>query len=434
MDNRWYSVRTGPQWYDPLAVPPQSAGMVKKKKRTWLIALIAAVLLIGLIVGSALIFGAKRSAEEQNAPPEGLPKMDDFAEDFKDFFDSYYTSREEAAECTIPRVERYSSFTVQLHPASEEKLTLQEIYEKCAPSVVAITAYTDNLLLNSYYWGTGIVLTSDGYIVTNSHLVEGTCRATVTLWNDEEYEVRLVGYDPRSDVAVLKIDAPGLIPAEFCDTETLSVGDQVVAIGNPLGVEFRSTMTEGIISGIDRDISYNGTSLTLIQTSAPINEGNSGGPLINMYGQVIGITNMKMSSQTGRATVEGVGFAIPSRTVKAMADSILSTGEVLGRPALGLTLGSIPEAAKERYGIPEGLYVSEVADGSDCKAQGIRRGDILLAVDGESVNTTGQVTAILKDKVVGDTMVLTVWREGQGGKEPTTFDVTVRLVDVNDVY
>ena len=149
---------------------------------------------------------------------------------------------------------------MELHPTGKGSLSLQEVYSKCAPSVVAVTAFIEEKSDDRYYWGTGIVLTKDGYIVTNAHVVEGSCRARITLWNDAEYDALLVGYDSRSDIAVLKIDAFGLTPAEFCDAEELNVGDQVVAIGNPLGREFRSTMTEGIISGIDRDISYNGIS------------------------------------------------------------------------------------------------------------------------------------------------------------------------------
>ena len=241
-----------------------------------------------------------------------------------------------------------------------------------------------------------------------------------------------MGSDSRSDIAVLKIEATGLKPGEFSDAVEINIGDQVVAIGNPLGREFRSTMTEGIISGINRDISYNGISQTLLQTSAPINEGNSGGPLINMAGQIIGITNMKMSNGAGSVTIEGVGFAIPSRTVKTMADSILAIGKVVGRPALGLTLGPIPDSAREKYDMPEGLFVSAVSKGSDCEAKGILPNDVVVAINGTPVSTTTEVLTLIGECEVGDTMVLKIWRES-GGKQQT-FDVSVKLVDVIDVY
>ncbi len=420
-------------WYAPAPSAPLPERR-KRRGRGWLIALLVVFALIGLIALTSYLFAARggpaaaQGPEEEPAPDEPSGFMDDF----KEFFENYYTPQEEHQACTIPTVDKLPSARIQLLPAPEEELTLHQVYEKCAPSVVAVTAFLDEKKDERYYWGTGIIITADGYIVTNSHVIEGSCRAKVTLWNDEEYDVLLVGYDTRSDIAVLKIDAKGLTPAEFCDIDAIAVGDRVVAIGNPLGREFRSTMTEGIISGIDRGISYNGTTLTLLQTSAPINEGNSGGPLINMFGQVIGITNMKMSNSAG-VTIEGVGFAIPSPTVKAMADSILSDGKVLGRPALGLTLGPIPDSAKEQYSLPAGLYVSAVSDGSDCKEQGILPGDIITAVNGSPVTSTEDVTSVIATLKVGDTMTLTVWRsDGNGGE--ATFAVTVKLVDVTQVY
>ena len=439
MDNQWYNSASNSGWYDSAAQSasaPESAP--RRRRRGCLITLLAVWGVLVLIVISALIFGGRGSVPDASLPGGGKNGdfsdfAEDFAEDFRDFFEGYYTPQEEHEECTIPTVDHFTSFAMELLPQGENDLTLQQVYEKCVPSVVGVTAYIKENDDDRYYWGTGIVLTEDGYIVTNAHVVEGSCRGKITLWNDEEYDALLVGYDSRSDIAVLKIDAHGLVPAEFCDTDTLAVGDQVVAIGNPLGIEFRSTMTEGIISGIDRDISYNGTTLTLLQTSTPINEGNSGGPLINMSGQVVGITNMKMSSSAGAVTIEGVGFAIPSKTVKTMADSILSHGKVLGRPALGLTLGAVPDAAREEYDLPSGLYVTAVSAGSDCEAKGILPGDILLSVNGNPAKTTEDVTGVIKELSVGDTMDLSFWRSGENG-EAEYYDVTVKLVDVNDVY
>ena len=432
MDKNWYEPNESNTWYAPPASPAEEAVPVpRRKKRGWLLALLCLTCVLALIVGSALLFGGK-SAPAAAPEEKEEDRPSEFKDDFRKFFENYYTPQEEREDCTIPTVKDFSSVTMELHPAGNNALDLHQVYQKCAPSVVAVTAFIDEKDDDRYYWGTGVILTEDGYIVTNSHVVEGSCRARVTLWNDKEYDVLLVGYDKRSDIAVLKINARGLIPAEFCDIASLSVGDQVVAIGNPLGKEFRSTMTEGIISGIDRDIAYNGTTLTLLQTSAPINEGNSGGPLINMSGQVIGITNMKMSNSTG-VTIEGVGFAIPSPTVKSMADSILANGQVRGRPALGLTLGPIPDSAVTDYSLPKGLYISAVADGSDCKEKGIEPGDILTAVNGKDVTSTEEVTDVIAVLNVGDTMDLTIWHSGKTG-EGTLRVITVSLVDVSDVY
>ncbi len=437
MANQWYdnSSPSDSDWYAsgmPASVPEPS----RKSRKGWLVFFGCVLGVVALIVGSALLFrtsGSPAAQEDGGAvtPEENAPG---FAENFRDYFKDFYSSWEAKEACTIPRAESYTDFSIRLSAPGEEELTLQQIYAKCVPSVVAVTAFIDETRNDRYYWGTGIILSEDGYIVTNAHVIEGSCRAKVTLWDDREYEVLLVGYDSRSDVAILKVNTHGLTPAEFSSTETLAVGDRVVAIGNPLGTEFRSTMTEGIISGIDRDVSYNGTSLTLLQTSTPINEGNSGGPLINMYGQVVGITNMKMSNRAGDVTIEGVGFAIPSRIVKTMADSLLSRGEVLGRPALGLTLGSIPDEARDHYELPQGLYISDVAEGSDCLTQGIRPGDVLTAVNGNEVTETSEVSRILADMSVGDTLELTVWRKEENEADPATFTVQVRLVDVNDVY
>ncbi|MBQ3275612.1 MAG: trypsin-like peptidase domain-containing protein [Oscillospiraceae bacterium] len=432
MENQWYeSNPNGTGWSDP-GSPSVPAKPKKRRMGAGITALLILFCALLLIAVTSIVFAARGSKTEGELPEEPFTG-EDFASDFREFFEQYYTPFEESKECTIPRVASFPGLELELRETRGTAMSLRYVYEKCAPSVVAITAFVEEDSDDSYFWGSGIVMSRDGYILTNAHVIEGSCRARVTLWDDREYDALLVGYDHRSDIAVLKIDAEDLIPAEFCTTDGLGVGDSVVAIGNPLGKEFRSTMTEGIISGIDRGISYNGTTMTLIQTSAPINEGNSGGPLFNLRGQVVGITNMKMSANyIGSVTIEGVGFAIPSPTIKTMADSILRCGEVVGRPALGLTVGAIPAAAKTEYDLPDGLYVSAVSAGSDCEAKGILPGDILLAMNGEALSDTEQITSVIKDMNVGDTVDFTIWREADGAT--TTFDVTVALVDVNDVY
>lgn len=435
MENNWYSPYTEPQ-------PP-----VKKKRRGMKITMICLSLLV-LIAASCLIFREERKDTE--AGPAGFsfhfgPNEDGdyqfsfdrpdgtdeegFHEDYEDFFENYYTGYETAEDCTIPRCTAPEGIELELQEPGGTPLSFQELYERCAPSIVGISAYTEADSDDYFSWGTGVIFSEDGYIITNSHIIEGTCRARIVLNDDREFWAELVGNDSRSDIAVLKIDAKGLTPAEFALSDALHVGDEVAAIGNPLGQEFRSTLTNGIISGIDRGISYNGTTLTLIQTNAAINEGNSGGALINMYGQVIGITNMKMSnSYAGSVTIEGVGFAIPSNTAKRMADGILRDGLVLGRPALGLTVGNIPANAAEHYALPEGLYVSAVSEGSDCAAQGIQVGDVVTHVNGDPARSTEDVTGVIAGLGVGDTLTLRIFRNGEA------FDVTVKLVDVTDVY
>ena len=367
-------------------------------------------------------------SEDEDAE-SGLPN---FPGNFEDFFKNYYTAFEAAEECTIPRVEARKDLSLQLETTHGEELSLQELYRQCNPFIVAISAYADEKS-GSYAYGTGVLFTADGYIVTNSHIVEGSCKATVILWDDREYEAALVGNDARSDIAVLKIEGINLPCCTFATSDGLAVGDVCIAIGNPLGSTFRSTMTNGIITGIDRDINYNGATLTLIQTNAALNEGNSGGALLNRYGQVIGITNMKMSNRYSGVTIEGVGFAIPSATVKTMADSLLQNGKVMGRPALGITVGAIPETAAEEYALPEGLYVSDVNERSDCAAQGLQVGDVITHVNGQPVSVTADVVDLVATMQVGDTLQFTVFRsDRQGGGE--TMEMTVKLIDTSEVY
>mgnify|MGYP000821499094 CR=1 FL=1 len=302
---------------------------------------------------------------------------------------------------------------------TEGALSLQKIYSRNIDSVVSITSTGQGTTAT----GTGVILTEDGYIVTNCHVVENGISITAQLTDGRTLPAMLVGADSVSDLAVLHIDTTGLTPAQFGDSDSLRVGDTVVAIGDPLGVKFRGTYTDGIISGIGRDMDMDGRTMTLIQTNAALNSGNSGGPLINMYGQVIGITNMKALS-TG---VEGIGFAIPTASIRPIVNALLADGRVSGRVSIGITVGAVSSAASEYYDLPEGLYISAVAEGSDAEKQGIQSGDMLLAVNGQAVTTTYDVSAVKDGLKVGDTVTLTIYRDGK------TFDVDVKLVDTNDI-
>ena len=416
-------------WYAPLKREEAAPAKGKKKKRLpvgWRIAL-GALLLFGLIAGSSMLFsnagsetgGGDGGSIQIPAPGDQMP------EDPKDFFENYYTAPGGGkAEYHLPKEEKQFDFKIELNPVEDGEKSLQEIYADCADSIVAITGYVDGK--TGYYWGTGIVLSADGLILTNAHVVEKSDRATVTLSDNTSYEARLVGADAASDVAVLKIDAEGLKPAVFGDSNALSVGEKVAAIGNPLGEDLRATLTDGIISAIDRGVNFNGNSMNLLQTNTAINEGNSGGALFNMFGQVIGVTNMKMMSSY--SSIEGIGFAIPSTTVRSVVNSLILYGEVRGRPAVGVTVGAIPENASQQYDLPGGLYVTDVSKGSDAEAKGIVPGDIITAVNGEPAKTTEDIVRVKNALYVGDSITFTIWRNGE------TFDVEVVLVDFNDIY
>ena len=408
-------------WYAPLEEHTSPESEKKKRKpgkASWRIG--GAILLVVLLIAaSSLIFsGSNQRTEAPYISGDGMP------DDWNDYLDNYYQVTESKdAEIKLPRAELAPDFKVTLSNEHGKELSLQELYDQCSKSIVAIKGYQDGV--DGYYWGSGIILSEDGLILTNTHVIENCDTASVTLYDNSSYAATLVGADSTSDIAVLKIDVSGLTPASFGDSAELAIGDKVAAIGNPLGETFRMTLTDGIISAIDRGISYNGHSMTLLQTNTAINEGNSGGALFNMYGQVIGVTNMKMMSSY--SSIEGIGFAIPSSTIAAVADSLMQYGEVRGRTAIGITVGAIPENVTSHYDLPTGLYVSAVEEKSDAAAKGIQQGDIITAVNGSPASATSDILTVKNTLGVGDTITFTIWRDGE------TFDVDVTLVDENDL-
>ena len=302
----------------------------------------------------------------------------------------------------------------------EGALSLQDIYSTVIDSVVSISSMTSSGTSS----GTGIIMSSDGYVITNHHVITGALVISVLTNDNQEYEAALVGSDEMSDLAVLKIDARGLQAAEFGDSSKLRVGDSVVAIGDPLGVQLRGTMTNGIISAINRDLTVGDRTMTLIQTNAALNNGNSGGPLINCYGQVIGINTVKMSSYyTATASVEGLGFAIPISVAKPIIDELIENGYVAGRPAIGISGDSLPSYYRTYYRLPDGVYVTSVNEGSDAKAKGIREGDIVTAINGERISSIDELNTVKNQYAAGDEVTLTVYRSG------TYYEVTVTLID-----
>ena len=302
----------------------------------------------------------------------------------------------------------------------EGALCLQDIYSTVIDSVVSISSMTSSGTSS----GTGIIMSQDGYVITNHHVITGALVISVLTNDNQEYEAALVGSDEMSDLAVLKIDARGLKAAEFGDSSKLRVGDSVVAIGDPLGVQLRGTMTNGIISAINRDLTVGDRTMTLIQTNAALNNGNSGGPLINCYGQVIGINTVKMSSYyTATASVEGLGFAIPISVAKPIIDELIENGYVAGRPAIGISGDSLPSYYRTYYRLPDGVYVTSVNEGSDAKAKGIREGDIVTAINGEKICSIDELNTVKNQYAAGDEVTLTVYRSG------TYYEVTVTLVD-----
>ena len=321
-----------------------------------------------------------------------------------------------------PSVEIESSPAAPATPASEDEadgaLSLQEIYKKCIGSVVSITASAQSGKSS----GTGIVLSADGYLITNHHVIENAQVIAVQTSDDRQFQASIIGSDEASDLAVLKVDATDLQPAEFGDSGKLAVGDRVVAIGDPLGAQLRGTMTSGIVSAINRDLEVNDRTMTLIQTDAALNNGNSGGPLINCYGQVIGINTMKLRSYYS-TTAEGLGFAIPMAVAKPILEELMENGYVAGRPAIGISYDTLPLAFRIYYNLPEGVYISAVYDGSDAQAKGVTAGDIITAVNGTRVTSIDELNRVKNQFTAGDSITLTLYNGG------SYRDVEVTLID-----
>lgn len=293
--------------------------------------------------------------------------------------------------------------------SKEGDLTPQEIFVKAAPWVVSITSQVPSYYGVSTSTGTGIIMKSDGYIITNHHVIDGAQSVTVRLGDGKEYPADIVGSEAKTDIAVLKIAADGLTAAEFGSSAELVTGDTAIVIGNPLGLSFAETMTMGIISSPEREIKLDQYMMSLIQIDAAINPGNSGGPLINSRGQVVGVVNAKIADQK----VEGIGFAIPIDKALSIANDLIDYGYVAGRPMLGITVQSISEQQAYYYGYEAGITVTEVTTGSPADIGGVKVGDKILAFNGVEVSDSEELNFQKEKCSVGDTITLTVERNGE---------------------
>ena len=385
----------------PRYVPPRPVLRPRRRKRRFslpvcmgLAALLVSLVAIGAVMDSLW-------------PVQLLPGGD---EDYAYRQPNHDEEKLDTTPPAIPRAETGTGVTVELCPDSGESLTYTQIYDKNLPSMVSIQAED----AKSYSTGTGVVLTADGYLITNAHVVAGADKVQVACADNRVLDAALVGFDAREDLAVLKVEADDLTPAEFGDSSALRCGDPVAAIGDPLG--YRSTITDGIVSALDRDVEVDGTSMVLIQTSAAINMGNSGGALINQYGQVVGITTVKIVTDDGSA--ESLGFAIPSRRVKYVADTLIA-GKQVRRGIFGFTVLT-------RTAQGGGLTLDSVDKTSDAYAKGLRAGDVLTAADGQSLNAVEDLVRLKQSMGAGDTVSLTYVRSGQSRT------VSVALIDPDE--
>ena len=325
----------------------------------------------------------------------------------RDRFEEYYGEifeELEPKEVTIPTWPTGRGVELTVLREHGEPLTAQEIYRLVNPSVVQVMVEVGNKMS----LGTGVIFTEDGYILTNYHVVEGGSDCYIALDTGKSYQASYVAGDPVSDLAVLKVDGRGLPAAEFGESDLLTVGDKVYAIGNPLGYELWGTMTDGIVSAVDRDVQVDGRTMTLIQTNAALNSGNSGGPLINEYGQVVGLNVIKMSSSY--FSIEGLGFAIPSATMDRVVDDLLATGEPQPQPVLGLSVRLEATQLSDRS---QGLEVVEITPGGAADRAGVQVGAYVLSAAGYPLETSEDPLWVRRQKRLGDELDMTLWRDGE---------------------
>lgn len=419
----------------------------KKKKRGFLKA-VAFILCIA-IVGTGSVKGYQyfeKHDSKLSIMVNDDKKSDKEQSESSDKSDETKASDESSTNSASSKKDSQLPSLIDLASRDDAK-SVPDIVEEAMPSVVGIAStfeYKSNSN-SAFSWGwgssstpesneikgtgTGIVMTADGYIITNAHVIyddsEYQCGKAVdvsVVFSDKsELEAKIVGYDTESDIAVLKVDADNLTPATFGNSDELEVGELVIAIGNPLGFDLFGSVTSGIVSALNREISINEKQMKLIQTDAAINSGNSGGPLLNSCGQVIGINSAKMSSNySSSASIEGLGFAIPISEAKNIIDDLISYGYVTGKPQIGISCVDVDELYSRYYNIPQGIWVREVEEGSAAEKAGIKVGDVIIGIEGEAVSSIKEMNEIKNKYKAGDEITLTISRSNE--------DIEIKLV------
>ena len=334
---------------------------------------------------------------------------------------------EEAPEIQEPDISyimqgiRENSVIEMVEVETGKLMTPAEVYAANVNSTVGITTS-----VTTNYWGfqsisaasgSGFIISDDGYILTNFHVIEDSSHISVSMYNGDSYDATLIGYDESNDIAVLKIDAEGLAPVILGDSNNLNVGDSVVAIGNPLG-ELTFTLTSGAISAKDREVTFsNNVSMNLLQTDCAINSGNSGGALFNLYGEVIGVTNAKYgTSSNSSASIDNIGFAIPINSIMNIVESIIEKGYI-SKPYIGISVLDV-STETQAYGIPAGAAVQSVTENGPAAKAGLQRGDVITAVDGKAMTST-ELVSFVGQASVGQQIVFSIYRQGD------TLEITV---------
>lgn len=378
VDQQLHAYQTGPQ------APVQEMKPVKKNRMGLKItALALTCALLGGAMGGGIVWAAGRSGGTTTINVSSRP----------------------ATQVTLKSVD------------GKTQMSDAEVYAAAVNSVVSInttgTSGTNvfGQAVQTASAGSGFVLTTDGYIVTNHHVIEGANAVKVTMYNGDTYDAAVIGSDEDYDIAVIKIEATDLQPVTLRDSDSLNVGDHVLAVGNPLG-ELTFSMSGGMVSSVNRAINVSGTPFNMIQTDTSINPGNSGGPLLNSYGEVVGIVSAKYSSYSSES-VEGLGFAIPMNDVLAMIQDIMTNGYVTNKPYLGVTAGTMNAQMAQQTGLTEGVYVYSVVEDGAAAQAGLQVGDVITKVDDTAVASMDDLTAVKKQYSSGDTAAFTVYRAGK---------------------
>ena len=422
MENNWYSNNGNENGQGNYSSDGYYTPNEKKKKGVTPAQFIVCLLAVALIFGTAGAYLGGRINKEQ-APTLDSSNM--IVEEPNK--DDVNKTDPEASDDSVSKPENSEHPSDKLNIANDgqDSTNATGVVQNCMASVVGI--YVGNTTI-SYATGetqeqdtgsgSGVIITDDGYIVTNNHVVQGADTIHVYLQDGTKYDAKLIGTDTFSDLAIVKIDVANLPAATIGSSGNVTVGDTVYAIGNPLGV-LTSSVSKGIISGLDRTITIDGISMTLMQTDASINPGNSGGGLFNERGELIGIVNAKSSGQNA----EGLGFAIPVNTAIQVAEELINNGYVTGRPAMGVTVLSINAAQTAfQYGVNQaGVYVQSVNEGGAADKAGLQPGDRFVSIDGTAVNSTSDITGIIGEHAVGDTIEVQVVR----GTQIVTANVTL---------
>ena len=373
------------------AAPSKQARRKHSKKGLWIFLGCAA---LAAVLAAAAVFW------DWSVPRHNRIDPFDFDFDYRDSGED--RGSQEIAIPAWPAGQGCSLPVVQEHGPS---LTAQEVYRQVNPAVAVVLA---DLGDGSASVGTGVIFSQDGYLITNYHVVEGGQECTVALDSGRSYEAKYVAGDADSDLAVLKVEGQDLPAAVFGDSDLLTVGDKVYAIGNPLGVELRGTLTDGIVSAIDRDVEVEDRTMTLLQTNAALNSGNSGGPLINEYGQVVGINTIKMTSRY--SNIEGLGFAIPSAYMERIVNDLLTFGSLQPEPVLGITVLQMAEQVEPDVW---GIEVQSVTENSPAGKAGVQEGDYVLSAGGRDINSSRDLLRVRRQHHLGDELPMTLWRDGE---------------------